>query len=71
MFDFSAEKKFKKNYGIFLKVQNLLNTPDEFYVKKPVSNTYPVPFEDPGSAVTLSKRNYYGQNYQIGIRYIL
>ena len=71
MFDFSAEKKFKKNYGIFLKVQNLLNTPDEFYVKKPVSNSYPVPFEDLSSAVTLSKRNYYGQNYQIGIRYIL
>ena len=71
MFDFSAEKKFKKNYGIFLKVQNILNTPDEFYVKKPVSNTYPVPFQDPGSATTLSKRNFYGQNYQLGIRYIL
>ena len=71
MFDFSAEKKFKKNFGLFLKVQNLLNTPDEFYVKKPVSNTYAVPFEVSGSAETLSKRNYYGRNYQIGFRYLL
>ncbi len=71
MFDFSAEKKFKKSFGVFIKIQNLLNTPDEFYVNKPVSNTYPVPFETPGSSQTLSKRNVYGQNYQVGFRYIL
>jgi hypothetical protein len=71
MFDFSAEKKFKKNFGIFIKIQNILNTPDEFYVNKPFSNTYPVPFEAAGSPQTLSKRNLYGQNYQIGLRFIL
>ncbi len=71
MFDFSAEKKFKKNFGIFLKIQNLLNTPDEYYVNKPISNTYAVPYENLSSSQTLSRRNLYGQNYQIGFRYIL
>jgi outer membrane cobalamin receptor len=71
MFDFSAEKKFAKRYALFIKVQNLLNTADEYYINKPVTNPYPVPNETPGSPTTLSRRNLYGQNYQIGFRFIL
>lgn len=71
MFDISAEKKFKTRFAVFAKVQNLLNTPDEYYIKKPLSNVYPAPYQTPGSAETLSKRNLYGQNYQLGLRYIL
>ncbi|OJW13889.1 TonB-dependent receptor [Mucilaginibacter sp. 44-25] len=71
MFDFSAEKKFAKKFAVFAKVQNLLNTADEFYFKKPVVNTIPVSYQTPGSATTMSRRNLYGQNYQIGLRYIL
>jgi len=71
MFDFSAEKKIMKKYAVFAKIQNLLNTPDEYYVNKPVTNIYPVPYQEAGSNQTLSKRNLYGQNYQLGFRYIL
>jgi hypothetical protein len=71
LFDISVEKKFMKKYAVFIKVQNLLNTPDEYYIKKPLSNVVPAPFQDLGSDQTLSKRNLYGQNYQLGFRYIL
>ncbi len=71
MFDFSAEKKITKQFSVFTKVQNLLNTADEFYIKKPVTNPYPVPNEIPGSPTTLAQRSLYGQNYQLGLRYIL
>ncbi|PTQ98178.1 TonB-dependent receptor [Mucilaginibacter yixingensis] len=71
MFDFSAEKKFAKRFSVFAKVQNLLNTADEFYFKKTVVNPVPVSYQTPGSATTLSHRNQYGQNYQLGLRYIL
>ncbi|PTS99521.1 TonB-dependent receptor [Pedobacter sp. HMWF019] len=70
MFDISAEKKFRKKFAVFAKVQNLLNTADEYYINKPLANDYPAPFQKAGSNQTLSKRNLYGQNYQLGLRYI-
>ncbi len=69
--DLSAEKKLANKFGVFAKVQNLLNTADEFYIKKPVTNVTPAPYQDAASGQTLSKRNLYGQNYQLGFRYIL
>lgn len=71
-FDFSAEKKFKKHFAVFVKVQNLLNTPDELYIKQPTAgNDHPVSYQVPGSSQTLASKSIYGQNYQLGLRYTL
>jgi outer membrane receptor protein involved in Fe transport len=71
LFDFSAEKKMGKHLGLFAKIQNLLNTPDLFYINQKLSNSYPVSYQTPGDSKTLSSKNMYGQNYQLGLRYIL
>lgn len=71
LFDFSAEKKLGKHVGLFAKIQNLLNTPDLFYINQKLSNSYPVSYQTPGDTKTLSSKNMYGQNYQLGLRYIL
>ena len=71
LFDFSAEKKIGKHMGLFLKVQNLLNASDIFYINQKLSNSYPVSYQKQGDEKTLSSKSVYGQNYQIGIRYIL
>lgn len=70
LFDFSGEKRFAKKYAVFIKLQNLLNTADKFYIKKPLSNPYPVPYETAGASETLTQRSLYGQTYQLGFRYI-
>ncbi|MBW4890689.1 TonB-dependent receptor [Mucilaginibacter sp. HMF5004] len=71
-FDLSAEKRFKKHFAIFVKVQNLLNTPDEIYIKQPTTgNAAPVSYQVPGSSQTLASKSLYGQNYQLGLRYSL
>jgi outer membrane receptor protein involved in Fe transport len=70
--DLSAEKRFKKHFAVFAKVQNLLNTPDETFIKQPTTgNPYPVSYEVPGSSQTLASKSVYGQNYQLGLRYTL
>jgi TonB-dependent receptor len=71
LFDFSAEKKIGKHMGLFLKVQNLLNASDIFYINQKLSNSYPVSYQKQGDQKTLSSKSVYGQNYQIGLRYIL
>jgi len=72
-FDISAEKRFKTHFAVFVKVQNLLNTADEFFIKQSTKggNPYPVSYETVGSNQTLSNRTVYGQNYQVGLRYNL
>lgn len=70
LFDLSGEKRFAKKYSIFVKAQNLLNAADKFFIKQPIGNAYPVPFETQGAAETLQQRSQYGQTYQVGFRYI-
>ncbi|MBB2148077.1 TonB-dependent receptor [Pedobacter gandavensis] len=71
-FDFSAEKRFKNHLAVFVKVQNLLNTPDEMYIKQPpTGNAAPVSYQTVGSNQTLASKSSYGQNYQLGLRYTL
>lgn len=71
-FDFSGEKRFKNHLSVFVKVQNLLNRPDEIYIKQPASgNAVPVSYQKPGSNRTLASKSIYGQNYQLGLRYTL
>ncbi len=71
LFDLSAEKKIFKKFAVFTKIQNLFNTPYEVYVKQPPVNAIPAPHQDASSGKTLTQRDVYGQNYQLGIRYIL
>lgn len=70
-FDFSAEKRFKNHLAIFVKIQNLLNTADEIYMKQPTGNDVPVSYQKVGSNQTLASKSVYGQNYQMGLRYAL
>lgn len=70
--DLSAEKKLLKKFSVFIKIQNLLNTPYQVYVNQPnnVNNiNYNPPMQTDGDK-TLVQKEYYGQNYQLGIRYI-
>ncbi|MFB6455409.1 TonB-dependent receptor domain-containing protein [Chitinophaga sp. Hz27] len=71
LFDFSAEKRFAKHFAVFAKVQNLLDAKYEVYINKPVVNDVPVPFQNPGSGKTLAQRDQYGQNYILGLRFLL
>lgn len=71
LFDFSAEKKIGRQMGLFLKIQNLLNASDVFYINQKLTNSYPVSYQKAGDEKTLSSKSVYGQNYQIGFRYIL
>ncbi len=71
LFDLSAEKKIVGKFAVFAKVQNLLNTPYEVFILQPPVNTVPAPHQDASSGKTLAQRDYYGQNYQFGLRYVL
>lgn len=71
MFDISAEKSISKHFAVFAKVQNLLNTPYEVYIKAAPNNSVPVPYQKAGSNETLAQKDVYGQNYQLGVRYVL
>lgn len=72
--DFSAEKRFGHShfYG-YVKANNLLNTPFELEVRRPytpASTTVPVEMQTVGKNVFVRK-DQYGQNYIIGLRYKL
>ncbi|MFY0254130.1 TonB-dependent receptor domain-containing protein [Chitinophaga sp. 30R24] len=71
LFDFSAEKKIGKHFSVFAKIQNLLNTPYEVYIKGVPDNAVPVPYQKAGSNETLAQKDVYGQTYQLGVRFIL
>lgn len=71
--DISVEKKlFKHVYG-YVKANNLLNTPFELELKRPYNpstGVLPVEYQTVGKNVFVRK-DLYGQNYLIGIRYKL
>ena len=73
-FDFSCEKKIRKNISVYAKVNNLLNTPVIIELMKSkdqfITGTYQLPYQTlPNS--TLVERDYYGRNYLVGIRFKL
>jgi outer membrane receptor protein involved in Fe transport len=68
-FDFSAEKKIGKHFSVFAKIQNLLNTPYELYINGTPSNTVPMP--KAGNDKTLIQKDTFGQDYQLGVRFVL
>lgn len=68
-FDFSAEKKIGKHFSVFTKIQNLLNTPYELYINGAPSNTVPMP--KAGDNKTLIQKDTFGQDFQLGARFVI
>ena len=68
--DVSLEKTFANGLGIFLKANNLLNTPMEVYMKNASKVNDGVPFQKSNST-TLMRRDYYQRSYLAGIRFKL
>ena len=66
--DASLEKSFTNVLGIFVKANNLLNTPMEVYMKNasPVNDS--IPFQT-SNTKTLMRRDYYQRSYLAGIRF--
>jgi TonB-dependent receptor len=67
--DASAEKRVKKNFSVFAKVGNLLNTPSELFIKgtNPINST--IPGQSGTDNQTLIRKDYYEQSYLLGLRY--
>lgn len=67
--DASIEKKFKAGWAVFAKANNILNTPVELYVKgtNPENEKIAEKLIEGGN--TLVRKDLYGQNYILGLRY--
>ena len=67
--DFSAEKKFKHGFGLFIKARNLLNTHVKVFLKQinPYNNQFP--YHSAADKTTNIRDEYSGQSYLIGFRY--
>lgn len=67
--DASAEKRFKGGICVFVKANNILNTPTKLFIKgtNPENNNINEDLVKKGT--TLIRSDYYGQNYLIGFRY--
>jgi len=75
--DFSTEYSFG-DLTLYVKARNLLDTPREFYVKRPLtelqrgvaSNFMPSPWNEELDERTFARRNTFGRNIQIGFKYL-
>lgn len=71
--DLSLEQRLGKHFEIFFKAINLLNSPYEVFVKKPLfrdansDNVYP--FQSDPNNKTLVRRDQYYQSMRVGIRF--
>lgn len=70
--DFSIERKFGERMVVFAKANNLLNTPFQLYVKKPLALPEdPYPYQTDPTNVAFVRRDLFGQSYRFGLRYNL
>jgi outer membrane receptor protein involved in Fe transport len=69
--DASAEKKLGSNLSFFIKANNLLNTPLIQFIKTANSYNDDFPLQSSSSGETLIRKEYYKQNFLVGIRYKL
>jgi hypothetical protein len=69
--DFSAEQRISKHFELFIKAQNLLNSPYEVIIKKPHANPEKEYKLQDSSNSTLIRKDQYFQSYRIGVRYSL
>lgn len=68
--DFSLEKGFQNNFVVFFKANNLLNTPYQLYVKKPLAIPEdPYPYQTDPTNVAFVRRDLYGIGFRLGVRY--
>lgn len=71
--DFSVEKRLARHWYIYVKINNILNTPYELEVKQPYTigtvNSY-APYQTPGKNIFMRKDTY-GANYLLGIKFKL
>ncbi len=67
--DASLEKKLDKGFILFLKASNILDTPMIQYLKKSNPSNEIIPEYEKYKGGTLIRKDYYGQNFQIGCRY--
>jgi outer membrane receptor protein involved in Fe transport len=71
--DFSGEKTLGHHFSVYVKLNNLLNTPDIIEMRFPPSQQTKTEFPDAAerSDRTLVEKKYFGQTYLAGIRYHL
>ncbi len=69
--DASVEKSFKIGISVFAKASNLLNTPMIQFLKKQNQLNEDVAGYESYRGGTLVRRDYYGQTFQIGLKYKL
>jgi outer membrane receptor protein involved in Fe transport len=71
--DFSAEKRAFKRFYVFVKINNILNSPlitEIVYPNKYMTGALMLPMQDNSNTVTVEKETFY-QTYLIGLRYKL
>ncbi|MDE5491442.1 TonB-dependent receptor domain-containing protein [Elizabethkingia meningoseptica] len=67
--DFSLEKKLKNGVTIFLKANNLLNTPMELFIKGSNPENQNIPYQKVSENETLIRKDYYKQTYLLGVKF--
>lgn len=67
--DFSAEKNFKNGLSVFMKVNNLLNTPLRRYINTTNEFNSKFDMQDIESGKTLIRENRYGRTFLLGVRF--
>jgi TonB-dependent receptor len=67
--DVSAEKRFKNGISVFIKANNLLNTPTKLYIKGTNAANEDINEALVSNGQTLIRSDYYGQAYLIGLRF--
>ncbi|TWR24607.1 TonB-dependent receptor [Mucilaginibacter achroorhodeus] len=67
--DISAEKRFAKSFSVFIKANNVLNTPAKFFIKGTNPANDKIKEDLVKNNQTLIRADYYGQSYLLGLRY--
>jgi hypothetical protein len=67
--DASAEKRFKGGISVFIKANNILNTPTKLFIKGTNPENDKINEDLVKNGNTLIRSDYYGQNYLVGFRY--
>jgi len=67
--DASAEKRFKGGISVFVKANNILNTPTKLFIKGTNPENEKINEDLVKNGNTLIRSDYYGQNYLVGFRY--
>ena len=68
--DVSLDQKVSKNFTVFARVNNLLDTPYELYVKRPLARQDATfPYQDKSTDETLVRRDLFGRSFRLGLRY--